>query len=242
MIEDVGTVLWEEAREFIVRQGSIKGFVIRYALSLGIMGVYMPYYIWRSLVEQPFMLLVYVWVSMFMGIGIVLDSFAGERERHTLETLLASRLSDRAILFGKISFAVLYGFVMTLAQVLLGLVTVNVAFWNGQIAVYRPETFVLIILAVLLVNVFFTTVGVLVSLRATTVRQGSEMLMMAMIATAAAPVILFFVMPDAWKTGLQDWLVTTDITLVGLVAMAALLLACIVALYGTICLISGGAS
>ena len=34
--------------------------------------------------------------------SLVADSFAGERERHTLETLLASRLPDRAILAGKL--------------------------------------------------------------------------------------------------------------------------------------------
>ena len=38
---------------------------------------------------------------MLVGLTIA-DSFAGERERHTLPTLLASRLSDRAILIGKI--------------------------------------------------------------------------------------------------------------------------------------------
>ena len=57
--------------------------------------------------------------------GRVADSFAGERERHTLETLLASRLPDRAILFGKVLAAVGYGWVLVMLMLVLSLVTVN---------------------------------------------------------------------------------------------------------------------
>ena len=35
----------------------------------------------------------WMWFSLLLVINVVADSFAGERERHTLETLLASRLS-----------------------------------------------------------------------------------------------------------------------------------------------------
>ena len=41
------------------------------------------------------------------------DPLPRERERHTLETLLASRLSDRAILLGKIGAAVGFEWVIT---------------------------------------------------------------------------------------------------------------------------------
>ena len=37
---------------------------------------------------------------------MIADGIPGERERHTLETLLASRLSDRSILLGKVMAAV----------------------------------------------------------------------------------------------------------------------------------------
>jgi ABC-2 type transport system permease protein len=231
MIEDVKTVMWKEIRELIAMQGTAKGGIIRFIVAFGMMGVYFPLSFGRSFIEQPFFLLFYIWFPMFMGIAIVLDSFAGERERHTLETLLASRLSDRAILAGKLLSGVLYSYVMTLVFIALALVVVNAAFWNGQVLIFSSETMAFLLAAAFLVDVLFAAVGVLISLRAPTVRQGSEMLMIAIVAIAAVPVILYLVLPQEWKTGLLDWLVSTDIVIVGLAALAILLLACLVALY-----------
>ena len=67
------------------------------------------------------------------------ESFAGERERHTLGTLLASRLPDHAILLGKVAVAVGYAWVMTLMLLLVSLVVVNVTPWDGQVLLYASE-------------------------------------------------------------------------------------------------------
>jgi len=69
----------------------------------------------------------WAWVPLFLVMGVIAYSFAGDRERHTLETLLASRLSNRAILLGKIAAAVGYALRVTLLSLAAGLVTVNVA-------------------------------------------------------------------------------------------------------------------
>ena len=55
------------------------------------------------------------------------DSFAGERERKTLRTLLAGRLTDRAILWGKMGFAILLGTGTMLGTLVLALFVVNVS-------------------------------------------------------------------------------------------------------------------
>ncbi len=63
----------------------------------------------RQISVEP-MLMALVWLALPMAISgaVVADSFAGECERQTLETLLASRLSDRAIVIGKIAAAAVY--------------------------------------------------------------------------------------------------------------------------------------
>ncbi|MGE5548885.1 MAG: ABC-2 type transporter [Bacillota bacterium] len=231
MIEDIRTMAWKEFRELAAMQGSLKGGIIRYGITFGILGIYLPLNFGRSFVEMPYFLFIYVWAMMFMGIGIVLDSFAGERERHTLETLLASRLSDRAILYGKISAAVIYGFAMTLALIALGLATVNVAFWNGQISLFPPEFFAFALGAALLTNVFFTALGVLVSLRAPTVRQGSETLMVAVIAIAVIPFVLYFILTDELKAKLLDAIITAGIINLGIGVIFVLIAMCAIALY-----------
>ena len=55
-----------------------------------------------------------------MIISFIGDAIAGERERHTLETLLASRMPDRAILLGKVIAIVLYAWGMGVLSLLPG--------------------------------------------------------------------------------------------------------------------------
>lgn len=234
MIQDILTVVWKESRELIAMQGTLKGGLLRYAITFGILGVYLPYSFGRDFLEVPVFGLIYVWFSMFMGVGVVLDSFAGERERHTLETLLASRLSDTAILFGKILAAVIYGFSLTMVLMALGLTVVNIAYWNGQITLYPADITAFVVLAAMLVSLFFASVGVLVSLRAPTVRQGSEMLMVALIGIAAVPFVLFFLLPDAWKKSLLDVVVSAGVTSLAVGALAVLVVLCLVTLYAAI--------
>ncbi len=52
---------------------------------------------------------------------MITDSIAGERERQTLETLLASRLPDRAIVLGKIIAVTLFGWGLLLLGMIPGL-------------------------------------------------------------------------------------------------------------------------
>jgi ABC-2 type transport system permease protein len=107
-------------------------------------------------------------------VSIVADSFAGERERHTLETLLASRLPDKAILFGKIGTSVLYSWSITLAGMAVALVTVNLAFGGNGLLMYSPDTLLVGVIMNALVALMTATVGVLISLWASTVRQAQQ--------------------------------------------------------------------
>jgi ABC-type Na+ efflux pump permease subunit len=68
------------------------------------------------------------------------DTFAGERERHTLETLLASRLSDQAILIGKLAACTSYGWLLTIITIVVGVITINAANWSGHVLFYRSAT------------------------------------------------------------------------------------------------------
>jgi ABC-2 type transport system permease protein len=119
-------------------------------------------------------MVVWGWVPYLLVSGVVADSFAGERERHTLETLLASRLPDSAILFGKIAAALLYGWGLTVVSVLLSLITINVVHGQGQILLFPAGIAAGILGISLLIALFASGLGVLVSLRAASVRQAQQ--------------------------------------------------------------------
>jgi len=103
------------------------------------------------------------------------DAFAGERERHTLETLLASPVSDRAILWGKITVSIAYAWGLSLIGLLLGLVVSNLLSGQDHWEFYHPlDIFVEMLALSLSASLLSASAGVLVSLRAATVRQAQQ--------------------------------------------------------------------
>src|SRR5437868_8293881 len=104
MLEDVLTVVWKEFKEIL--QGSSRsrsGGLIRILIPIVLVGVLLPARNGAEYLRGPAPLLGLAWILPMVSISLTVDAFAGERERRTLETLLASRLSDEAILFGKLA-------------------------------------------------------------------------------------------------------------------------------------------
>jgi len=154
-----------------------------------LLAIYFPLQEGVGWVGSPLpLLLAFVAPLILVGISIP-DSFAGERERHTLPTLLASRLSDRAILFGKIITSVAFGWVVTLVLLMIGLVTVNVANWGGPILFYKPSILLAALAFSFLIAMLTAAAGVLFSLRAATAQEAQQTLMAVLLIP---PMILQF--------------------------------------------------
>jgi ABC-2 type transport system permease protein len=127
-------------------------------------------------------------------VGITVpDSFAGERERHTLGTLLASRLPDRAILFGKLTVSIIFAWGITVLVLLASLVTVNLAHWEGELILYTPVVAFADLSLSFLAAVLFAASGVLVSLRAKTVQQAAQILMSIFLVPAMLVQLVLFI-------------------------------------------------
>jgi ABC-2 type transport system permease protein len=171
-------------------------------------------------------LLIPTFFSAVVISAVIADSFAGERERHTLETLLASRLSDRAILFGKIAASVAYGWLILIACILVGVVTVNVANWHGQILMFHDTASWLLLLSgpPLLGGVVATT-GVLVSLHSATVRHAQQTLGVALGVVVLGTTFGSTSLPAAWKVWFGRIILTwsqTDLVLAAIGVMLAI--------------------
>jgi ABC-2 type transport system permease protein len=158
---------------------------------------------------------------------VVADAFAGERERHTLDTLLASPLSDRAILFGKVVASLLYGWGIGLAMLVLGLVTVNVVEWSGfdGLLFYKASVGLGAVAIGALSSGLAATSGVLVSLRAATVRQAQRTLTTGVMLLGLIPTIGAPLLPTDLRERLTDAL--RDANLARVVLIAVVLLAAI---------------
>jgi len=181
MLTDILIVIRKEFKEFVHQRGSKRGTLIMIIIPLIVFGSMFPMMSGKKWVDSPFSLLSIAWFPLFIIIGIIADSFAGEKERHTLETLLASRLPDRAILFGKIGAAMSYSLIITAFIVFTGLITVNITQYEDKILIFPAKIlFFSIIIGILLASLM-SSVGVLVSMRAATVRQAHQTLSIGMI-------------------------------------------------------------
>lgn len=205
MINDILTVIWKEWKSMFRVKGGRSRFLM-ILLTPVIMSVVMPL-VFDSPEEwtNGFFAVILSVIMPLLIVGITIpDSFAGERERNTLETLLASRLPDRAILYGKWLLSVIFAWGVTIVFLLVGLVTVNIKFWDGEILFYSP----LLITANLTISLLMATTvagtGVLISLRSATVQQATQVLMMIflvpLIVVQAASMLFLRQMIEYFET------------------------------------------
>lgn len=220
MLQDTYTIIWKELRELLIA-GDVRGRS-KYSLLIliGVFGIFFPLQFGPQWVLSPMSILPWAWVPFLLVSTVVADAFAGERERHTLETLLASRLSDRAILFGKLAAATIYGCGLTWIMALISLVTINVAFAADQgILLFSSQLAAGVVIFPLLVSVLSSSAGVLISLRASSVRQAQQT-MSAVIFLIFIPIFAVQLLPATWQARFQQALLQTN---AGAIAGAAAL-------------------
>jgi ABC-2 type transport system permease protein len=226
MITDLYTIIRKEWKEiFLQRGGGMRGGLVGQLLILAVLGVFLPLQMGPEFLSQPTVALVWLWLPVMLTMNMVADAFAGERERHTLETLLASRLSDRAILFGKMAASILYGFSIALLSMLLAAVTVNVVSpaAGGGIQFYPPLIFIGGLVIIFLANTLMAALGVLISLRAKTVRQAYQQLSIGLILLFIVPIFALIGIPSL-RQAVLDAVATWNAELVGLIVIGALVL------------------
>jgi ABC-2 type transport system permease protein len=221
MIADILTVAGKELREMLMF-GETRG---RSKMSLVVLvlvfGVVIPLQNGSEWVTSPISAMVWAWMPYMWVYSVVADSFAGERERHTLEALLATRLSDRAILFGKLLAALAYGFTLTWAILLVSLVTVNVAARGSGLLLFSPLMALAALVFSILISGLSASIGVLVSLRAGSVRQAQQWMSFGMLILFL-PLMLIQFIPEAWLESVGTTVTNADPLQIGIWAAVVL--------------------
>jgi ABC-2 type transport system permease protein len=227
MIADILTVAQKELREILLSRTAggpnRRGGWLNLILIIGVFGIFLPFQNGPGWVESPATLFLWAWVPLFLVSGVTADSFAGERERHTLETLLASRLSDRSILIGKVAAAIIYGWGLAMISVVLGLITINVAFWEGALRLYPLDFALSGLLLGFLASGLSATAGVLVSLRSGSVRQAAQTMSLAIMILLFVPVFGIQALPEATQARLFAAIQAMNLSQILLVVAGVLL-------------------
>ncbi len=227
MITDIVTVMRKDLTEFIFQRSAgrsaLRGGWFSLLLMLAVFGIFIPLQTGPDWIESPAIMLYWAWVPLFLAAGVTADAIAGERERRTLETLLASRLSDMAILLGKILAAIAYGWGFSVLALVASTVTVNVANWNGSLRLYPASTLVGGLVISLLASALAAIAGTLVSLRSATVRQAAQTTSIAIMLVLFIPMFGLQALPDPYKQRLIALINITNVTQAVLAASLVLL-------------------
>jgi ABC-2 type transport system permease protein len=214
-MNDIWTMIWKETKDSVL-QGGLSA-LIRPLLLIGVLGIGFP---WRFgpewLALTPIVMGIVLYFPFILILSFVGDAIAGERERHTLETLLASRISDSAILLGKIIVTTGYAWSTALLGLLLGLVVANLSKGQGSWQFYTHIDLLLEALALsLLTSLLGASGGALISMRSATVRQAQQMLIVATLVLVAGGVVLIRFLP-------AQTISSFSISQIWLIAMAVL--------------------
>jgi len=105
-----------------------KSGVISNLLALAFVAGLLPYYMGKTFLE-PLSLVAFAALSVFLVASLITRSFAG---KEALRELAAGGTSGEAMALGKAAAATLRGWSFAIAMVLVGLITVNLAHWQGR--------------------------------------------------------------------------------------------------------------
>jgi len=221
MTNDVRTIVWKEWKEALMRGTHSRSDMLK---TIVVAPIILGIVVWQAsnFMSNPASLIVPSLVLIQMLTGLMADSFAGERERHTLETLLASRLPDVAILTGKILAGVLLAWGVMVITLSLG-VAVAYARSSGELNVPFGTLAAFIIIYFLLCSVV-SCAAALVSLRASTVRQAIQTLAWSFMAVVLLGVFGVSRLPAEWRGTLMrvlagENLLRTEVLLAGILAI-----------------------
>jgi ABC-2 type transport system permease protein len=124
----IAALVKKELLEIVGDPYSRRGGFIQAGMMTLVLGVFIPAStaaLW--LAASPAAIAYYALLPGVAAAAIAADAFAGERERRTLETLLATPLAESTILIGKVFAAVIWALTVAAVALVVGTVVVNLS-------------------------------------------------------------------------------------------------------------------
>jgi ABC-2 type transport system permease protein len=194
-MHDLKAVIWKEWRELLAQSELGVAATLAIAVPLLLVVGLVAALAGPEIVKTPLFPFICTFAPLAAIAGTVCESFAGERERHTLETLLATRLTTESMLFGKILVQVLYGWAAALLLFAVFILGANArTLGNGFVWPSAAGATQVLAITPLLLGVVATT-GALFSLRAATVRQAQSRSIVTFMGIFIATVITARLVP-----------------------------------------------
>jgi ABC-2 type transport system permease protein len=222
VIHDIYTVAWKEWQEFVHQEHARRVGPLKTLALVAAGGAFLGWQLDPDFGRSWLTVMLTGFLSIMFVTTVVPDAFAGERERHTLETLLASRLPDAAILLGKVAAAVSYGWAIALAVLPVGILSANLVHGSGGQPWADPWIVAAAAATSLLAGLLIAGIGVQTSLYAPTARQAHQTLGFVIVGIFLTPALVVSALPDPWLQHIAEWLERTGLTRATAYALALL--------------------
>ena len=196
MTRDILTVIWKEWKGLLRFNTNRWKSLLTLIIPIAMFGIIFPIQFRDEWLSSYWSVAVSLVTPILLIASTIAESFAGERERHTLETLLASRLPDQAILLGKLFTSMLFGWGVTLFLLLISLGMVNILQWEGYLRLYQPSIFWSNMAVSLLAVGLVSNLGILLSLRSPTVQNAAQMIMLMLFMPLLLLQAVAFLLPS----------------------------------------------
>lgn len=222
----LAAVVWKEWTELLRLDQGLRSVGVR-VVGAGILGVVLAWRTGSSFGHDRDTILLLVQLTLLPTLPITPDSFAGERERHTLETLLATPIKEAELFLGK--FIAILGFGVAFASLVTVLNAFVVAVRYGLPAVLRLSYGVLATgLGIgLLSAAILTGVGLILSVHVRSVRTANQISAYSLVALIFAGSAVSRSLPASLLATVTDWTKTAPpqvqaVTILLVLALAAI--------------------
>jgi ABC-2 type transport system permease protein len=173
-----------------------------------------------------------VLVPALVAATLIVGAYAGERESRTLEPLLATPVSDVALLFGKMALPVFSGWAVSLVTLVIGIGFAQLAYPLAALPAFSSSASVFVVALSFHISLLVAAVGTIVSLRAPTILVANQKLSAFLAPMLIGPAFIVGpIAPALWKVQLARILVgigASNAMLSVVILLAALNMAVIV--------------
>lgn len=206
----------------VVSGGGGVGAIVANVLALLFVAGLLPFVMGVAFLD-PAPLIAFAALSVFFVASLVTGCFAGDAARRDLHELAASGASDGAISLGKAGAAALRGWSLGMGVVVVGVITVNLAYWSGHMVLPESAASGQAIALSLAASWLVALAGAWISLKAPSAKLAQRNLKIAIVvAILMATDAVWFYPGDLLKVDKLAWIVFVLLMIVAATLFALL--------------------
>lgn len=200
----IAAVVWKEWRETVRLDQGIRSNGFRFLVLAGL-AVLLGWRRGATFGRDVSTVFILMELTLLATMPIVTDAFAGEKERHTLETLLASSASERDILLGKFLAILGIGVSFALLACVVEIVIVFARFGGSSLIGMSPGILLSGLLLGAAAGAVMASSGIIFSLHSNSVRAANQILAYTIVALIFIMSSVLRRLPETWLAAVAGW-------------------------------------